>query len=44
MRLERLEAKKKLTIESIATSATARSENHVEKDENGEVSVVLIDC
>lgn len=38
MRLERLEAKKKLTIESIATSATARSENHVEKDVNDEVS------
>lgn len=38
MRLERLEAKKKLTIESIATSATARSENHVEKDVDGEVS------
>lgn len=39
MRLERLEAKKKQTIESIATSAAARSENHVEKEETGEVSL-----
>lgn len=37
MKLERLEAKKKQTIESIASSATERSENHVEKDGKEEV-------
>lgn len=43
MRLERLEAKKKQTIESIATSAAARGENHVEKEETGEVSLAAFD-
>lgn len=43
MRLERLEAKKKQTIESIATSAAARGENHVEKEETGEVSLKAFD-
>lgn len=37
MKLERLEAKKKQTIETIAASASARSDNHVEKDQ-GQVS------
>lgn len=31
MKLERTEAKKKQTLESIAASATERTENHVEK-------------
>lgn len=38
MKLERLEAKKKNTIESIASSAAERSENHTEKGVNDEVS------
>jgi nuclear GTP-binding protein len=36
MRLERLEAKKKQSLESIAASATERGENHVEKGENAD--------
>jgi nuclear GTP-binding protein len=38
----RLEAKKKLTMESIATSATERGDSHVEKDENAEVSSFIL--
>lgn len=41
MRLERLENRKKLTMEAIASSATERGDSHVEKDVNGEVSFTL---
>lgn len=41
MKAARTEALKKQSLEQIASSATERSENHVEKEENQEVRLSL---